>query len=446
MFSQAPSFSQIPRLERFGIDGFRLMLQQEGLVTTQTQIGTALENAQSTVVVILGDLRVPLQMRNQLERFVDRGGSLLVASDIGLQKNRFVTWFPSTRAQFRYRPPTTLNAYRGYHDCPVITEFNSKAFPDLFDGIDTLITNRPAQLTFSSKVTWAADFAFESRRSRQRLMGVTKNRKNNGRVLLVADHSLFINEMLLHGDNARFASNVAKWLTSDGNRSTLVIIHDNRVLGEWSMGGGVPDVPLQDLLRAANRFGLDNLPIGETMLPILNQSLGEFERQGQHNSMVRRFAYGLVGPRPYRAICILLTILLLVWAARWLFFTRGRPQRWLFPKREQNFAETNLSAAFREQQYQPYLKSLAREFFLELGVPEVSNMAVSPAIQANSSLRQQAYTDIQMFWNIATGSNEKKLTKSTFNELVRKLRDLHRLQINGALRLEGVEKSQPVVQ
>ena len=55
-----------------------------------------------------------------------------------------------------------------------------------------------------------------------------KSRKRGGgRLVLMADHSILINGMLWHGDNARLAVNLADWL-STGERKEVAFIVDGK--------------------------------------------------------------------------------------------------------------------------------------------------------------------------------------------------------------------------
>ena len=128
---------------------------------------------------------------------------------------------------------------------------------------------------------------------------------------------------------------------------------------------------------------------------------------------------------------------LLLPAARWLFFTRGRAQRWLFYQDSETEAETKLSSAVNEKQYHPYLRTLAREFFADSGVTHFGEPDRPPAVIVQKMLGKSKITkEVKAFWTIATKTGSEKLSKRRFGKFIERLRELHHLQTDGVLKLE----------
>ena len=123
------AFAQkMPKVEPFGIDGFRLMLQQQGLEATQTGVGSAFDHPTETVLVLIGDLSPALSMRGQVNKFLHEGGAALVATDGGGQEGRTIPWpSPTGNTVFRFIRPFRVRdrseCYQGHTDCPIVTEF-----------------------------------------------------------------------------------------------------------------------------------------------------------------------------------------------------------------------------------------------------------------------------------------------------------------------------------
>lgn len=323
---QLPTF---PQLKPFGIDGFRLMLQQRGLTAAPDRLGTALNKDQtSTVAVVLGDLKSVIRIRQQLNNFVLNGGALLIASD---HRGQNLPRTPICGTWVRPAPvlgsvSRRKHGYRSYADCPIVTRFDKELEPNLFAGVNSIVTNRPAQIQSSSsveKIAW-----MPSSRTELPLMARFRA-KEFGRMLFVADHSIFINEMLVHGDNALFANNVTEWLCEGGQRKTLVLIHEGDVLPDWSFGASPPSIPLSSLLRAAQYGSLANLPFGDSVLPFLNESLARSQRDNEFNTAARRAGYAIAGGRGLRLAILLIIIVLAIVFAGWLTTTRATPRRWL---------------------------------------------------------------------------------------------------------------------
>ena len=218
----AQSKIRLPKIEPFGYDGFRLMLQQQGLTNVQLQLASAMQTPEETVVVFLGDLSQAFRIRHELTEFVDHGGALLVATDLGGNRKPIrLPWMYSSTflaERMRFRPGDLFLA--GYEDCPRVTRIAPAAASGLFEGVESLAANRPGYLRASSEVQAVAWLPRAVGSDRAEALIATA-RKGTGRLLLIADHSLLINEMLVHADNARFASNVASWLTENGPTKTV---------------------------------------------------------------------------------------------------------------------------------------------------------------------------------------------------------------------------------
>ena len=54
-------------------------------------------------------------------------------------------------------------------------------------------------------------------------------------MLLLPDHSVFINSMMLQNDNAnfRFAQNTVRWLTNNGTRRRVLFLDDGDVVKKF---------------------------------------------------------------------------------------------------------------------------------------------------------------------------------------------------------------------
>ena len=61
-------------------------------------------------------------------------------------------------------------------------------------------------------------------------------------ILLIPDHSVFINSMMLQTDNgnSRFAQNAVRWLTNDGTRRRVLFLADGEVIPRFAVASGIP--------------------------------------------------------------------------------------------------------------------------------------------------------------------------------------------------------------
>ena len=335
--AEAQLLPKIPQIQPFGIDGFRLMLQQRGLRATPDRVGTALnEKPDDTVAVVMGDLTTVAQggglhndgrgIQDQLTAFVQNGGALLVASDLRGQKIKNAaicnTW---VREQERWLKTREIaqHAFHSFRDCPIVKSFDDEAEPQLFGAVTQLVSNRPSTIINGNKTA----VAWLPLEDNPPLMCV--KRFGKGKMLFVADHSLFVNEMLVHGDNARFVNNVTHWLCDSEKRERLVLIHDGEVLHDWTFGESPPSIPLSSLLRAARYGSLADLPLGDSLLPFLNESISRSQQENEFNNAARKAAHMLAGGRGERYGFLAITSLVLAWFFSWLIATRSRPRRWL---------------------------------------------------------------------------------------------------------------------
>lgn len=430
--SAQAQLKDLPKINRFGLDGFRLMLQQRGLQATQTQLGTALDQPGGTVAIILGDLKTVTRIRVQLEDFVDNGGALLIASDLRAMDVDNVpihgAWIKDTPSLSKAERKSL--GYQELEDCPIISRFDRKKFPRLFFGVKEVVANRPGEVDCQNNVQQIAWLP-----SRRKPPFMVTYHQNDGRMLLIADHSIFINEMLVHGDNARFANNVIGWLSSEGKRTKLVLINDGQVLPDWSFGATPPAVPLNTLLRAVQRGGLRGLPIGDSVVPIVNESVARYQRENRFNEDVPKLLHFLFGYRLVRTAMLIMTALLLVTIVRW-FVTRSRPRRWLSSQDWTKPSEPKMVAAVRGKHYLPYMRTLVREFFLESGVSHLDQKTQPVADVKDRGGTRRIARQVEDLWLIATEQKLWKMSAKEFDETLVTLRELRQLQLAGDLRLE----------
>jgi hypothetical protein len=216
------------------------------------------------------------------------------------------------------------HSYHNFPDCPVVTWFDRDAEPELFKDVKRLVANRPSTVTNKQASTIVARLPM---RGSLPLMSV--QRRGAGKMLFVADHSFFVNEMLVHEDNAQFVNNVTRWLCDSDQRTRLVLINDGNVLPNWTFGESPPSIPLSSLLRAAKYGSLADLPLGDSLLPFLNESISRSQQENELNTAVRRAAFSLSGGRGLRLAVLIATLLTMVSFVAWLIGLRVTPRRWL---------------------------------------------------------------------------------------------------------------------
>jgi hypothetical protein len=168
----------------------------------------------------------------------------------------------------------------------------------LLEDLPRLATNRPSYLEFTRvpHLKLLAQFPegtyINGGRSRSRLAFAAGGDRDEGRVLLLADHSVFINAMLWQNDNdnAFFAENCARWL-ADGKRTEVLFIEDGEVQTQFNIPLKPPAMPPLDSLVAA-----------------IDQGLSTLEEEDRFNRLTRGIFDEMEGDKVVRGLVIVLTL------------------------------------------------------------------------------------------------------------------------------------------
>ena len=432
------------KIQPFGFDGFQLMFQQSGLTTETDLFEQIRARPQETILIVLGDSRKRTsELLPRLASFVQHGGALLVATDLG--EPRLANGFDVV---FHQGPVHVENqdAYMGFPDCPIVREFRHNH--PLFAGVRELITNRPgklmalvpeksnqvlARLPESSRWPW--------RRRGAESIGnapliVSREARNGGRVLFVADHSVFANMMLMHGDNARFAWNCVSWLEKGQSRTSLLFVENGQASRTYQFGAPpLPKFRLDRLLK--NTLTQDN----ESLRAFANRFVTSLEDSNVFNRTLA--GPQDLGQRPIRqAVALLACAAVAFMFVRWLVFSRSRV---VGPVSSVPAADTtNHRAAelIRLGRFDSSAQSLAREFF----VRDMVNRGLQATIMDWQSLRQPRWNfglplwqalrsrgRVRFVWKVATRSGGPPMRKRRFKRFLRSLQWLEELRRAGRL-------------
>lgn len=253
-----------------GYELFQMLLEERGLTVLETA-EEAFRSPQSTTIVMTGDLR-SLMQRDwlSLRRFAENGGTVLLASD---STSRWGGFHGGPVI-----PQDPEDHYQGFQDCVQVRRLQSRH--PLMEGVQTVIANRCGWLTPLSDgaLRWEVvarlpDDCTPAASSGQPLIMVgqissPRGGDVSGSIILAADQSLFINNMLWHGDNAILAVRISDLLCR-GSRTRLLFVSDGEILPSYrdspvmpSPQAETPPVPplpeqlpepeLQTLVRLAN--------------------------------------------------------------------------------------------------------------------------------------------------------------------------------------------------
>lgn len=156
---------------------------------------------------------------SNLINFVFAGGRILLADDFGTSDALFDRLAVS-RAQIA---PANLPHYEFVDNNPAFPIFKPTGRHPLLNNVETLVANRPAVLfNVGSPVVSFADHG-----------GLVYDMSlGDGKVILLSDPSMLINNMLLVADNSAFAKNALRYLCADVSPCTILV-----VLETWTESG-----------------------------------------------------------------------------------------------------------------------------------------------------------------------------------------------------------------
>jgi hypothetical protein len=223
---------------------FRYILQERGLMP-QPDWNRLKDSPDRSVLIVFGETQKLEQIDSSA--FVNAGGAVLVATDRStgdLFDKQFGIRVSGQMIQGKTDPKSS---YRGSGFCPFVAK---PSVSPLFAGLDRIATNRSSILEplqpsaplrvlaevngLNEKRPFAAGGDFGTR---------------GGRILVLADHSIFINGMMLQTDNDNFAFAVrcVNWLAEreHGKRDWVLFMDEGAVVTDFHVAvKRVPDQPI----------------------------------------------------------------------------------------------------------------------------------------------------------------------------------------------------------
>jgi hypothetical protein len=424
------------------------------------------EDPAQTLLLVLGDTEI-INGEDLLRflEFRERGGAALIATD-----RRFPRFSrgrrygqPSLGFQIDGAPvsifPSSPSAYRRLPDCPLIKE--TKRGHPVFRGHRLgIATNRPSFLVVNpspqssnTRLSVIAELPPECRKTAglgssqsplgPRETGVAAESEIVGdgrvpsRLLVLADHSVFIDEMMLQRDNDNFdfAFNCIEWLTgTDAGRRTRVLFMDQgQVHTDFDLP--FPRLPLPD----------PPLPSEAEMVTAVNQWIAEMERKNLFN----RLAYELLPEGLGRPLAYLLTVVLVAYAVYRLGKSRSA--------REPFTAAGGLAPALlatvmdpMRQRHRSMLRTgnlweaaraLARQSLETAGAGQIAPGPAGPlcpriTVYGPWWRRWRLRRHVDRLWAIGFGTAPQSVSPRHFARLAQQVKVVTQAAADGSLRLE----------
>jgi len=438
---------------------FRLILQHASHLKFVDSL-TKNDDPQHCVIVVLGDPSGLERIPGGLDRFLRMGGALLFATDRRAWNTPLQSYSIRITGEIvACNNPAKI--YRGTKACPFIestpndstglfggpidaeavgdqnriaTNVTSYLAPDFF-GVPVL-ANLPGDC-FRVNNKWEPVERFP--RQMPFAVGGPVSR-GGGRLLVLADHSVFINLMMQKTDNgnARFALRVAKWLTESGKRERILFVED-----------GVPK-------SGVKAEQLQALPIPpEIPKPSLDALIGVGDRllsDLEQEDVFNKFLVDKVPlPRLMRLLLILLTVLVVYYgfsrsrrgrhrletAAPLLAIAvrRGKPNAGAIELRHQSLVSGN-------NLWEP-ARVLARQFFESalggaLASPTTGRVRLPPFQVKLRGLRGWFMAQrVRRLWRFAHQPVPQPVTMRQFRKFARKVADLKDAVARGRIRFSS---------
>jgi hypothetical protein len=242
-----------------------------------------------TILIVLGDPRGLDEAARRvggLARFRHEGGAILIATDQP-DRGRLAELRLSVSGRRVSVIPQLLEgrpdlACAGNRECPVLRVFEAPQH-SVFRRLGALVTNRPSYLVPGQgcDLRLLAEFPegciAEGQGWRQELPFILGTEGGEDRILVLADHDVFLDGMMMRTSthNFEFAADCIRWLADKGRRKYALLIEHGRVETDFNPPlVKLPPLPLPPLkavgklvrgLEEANVFNaaiLEGVPRG----------------------------------------------------------------------------------------------------------------------------------------------------------------------------------------
>jgi hypothetical protein len=424
-----------------GTDLFRALLDRRGIKPIKLQDMRTIRRWDDVIVIVIGSTHGGNfgSAMGQVQNAKNNSGAALIASDSYIHLGsvwRANGGFPDSveiqNARVECRDNNSVHAadigngqLEPLPNCPYVvplSDLGVREAPDpdnpigrLFAGLTRVATNEPSYI-FANTLSGEFRFALAGFPAKSVSVSNRQNLPKNAyfavggygedwsryHFLAMADHSVFINQMLIEPgtDNLELAYRTIDYLQGPNKRKRCLFVENGRVVEEFD--------GLRKAFASQNPIPIpDFAKIQEKLVDLGNMAADRIQTRNIPNTILDR-GFGL--PRIMWFLLILLSIYVTFHLLRRWSATRkptdqpppptvagvpaGPPG--VFDRRQKELLR-------RDNVYEP-VRDLVREFFVSLGVhgdqgPRHPKLVISDAVRKPESLRQA----IRDFWKLAYG-------------------------------------------
>jgi hypothetical protein len=474
--------AQLPAapISPLGTEGFRAILSQIGLTPLKNFQEFEAADPHHTVVIAFrgsdANGKPHPDMLDDLpggvKRFVDKGGAVLVATD---QATNGARWAKSFDVEVDGSNIYAFGA-RYYHsaNCPYIKEISAGAIPDLFrqpgsppivwrNGrlerpvLQNVATNKPSFLEQSRLLQNVADLTdCHLEGEARKLIGPVHFAQakwypeTHGKILVMADHSIFINEMLLppqnDNDNLAFTLNTLDWLVAgpEGKRTKVLFIDQTGVIeSDFSLLQQLPtpipnieDFPdlmqfLWDHRDKASEFVAAMEDSG--LFQELEQNLDDLflEHIGLWQIIRTLLVFGMIAIFAISCRRVLVSRFRFVKTAPRLSVALDR----LRPRG--SFLDQRLRGSLRGGQCYEAARIRARQMFADVDWTPALEGGPTPKLEINAGWwqRRGLERDLRELWKVAFGTEPVPVAAKQWDKWLTRLKEIHKLIHDGVIRV-----------
>jgi hypothetical protein len=407
------------------------------------------EDPKSTILIVLGNLDRITEVPEGLKSFVENGGAVLLASDRRPSQEAEKTLLEVAGVSISGEHLLGLDRAEYYKEwfCPFIRPLPGRT-PALFDSPPGRVHNRVATNlpSYLIRQNWSPpgvrnlatlpfcvrdEVAIDGKQEiLNRPLFMVGGDLNKGRVLVLADHSVFINEMMLPEDNMNVEFTIAavRWLRGDGGqRKKVLLVEDQGIQTKL-------DIPLKSARINPEEVVRTLLANRNELAVRAEETLDNLQRQDFFNEMLVKVLERIGWPpeRLARFLLLLATVAVLLYGI-YRLGSRGRFRHATETPLLATAAGRSLPAApLVDQRVHTLLRlgnlnepaaRLAARWFERQGLPITASDSAEPpvAVAGGWWRRRRLSGRLRRLWRLAHGWSKRRVLPASLWSLQREL-------------------------